>query len=128
MVGELVGGVDEDEIVGVALAREEGEGVAAHDPRSRQAQLLQVALDRTARVSVGLDEDGPGRPAREGFEAHRAGTGVQIEHGGAVDRADQVEGGLPDAVGGGPGREALRRLDRVTLAAPGDDSHRHRIA
>src|SRR5204862_6063381 len=53
---------------------------------------------------------------------------VEVEDGLAVQRADQVERGLARAVGGRPSVGALRRVDRVALAAPGDDPHRRRTA
>ena len=41
--------------------------------------------------------------AGERLEPQRARAGEEVEHGGVVDRADQVEGGLADAVAGRPG-------------------------
>ena len=63
------------------------------------------------------------RAARERLEPHRPGAGEEIEHGRAVDGADQVEGGLADAVGGRPRVAALRREDPGPAVFAADDAH-----
>ena len=121
----LVGRVDQHEIVlpaGAGLARERRDGVLAQDGAA-QPQLVEVALDRPHRVGVALDEDGARRAARERLEPHRAGARVEVEHRGAVERADEVEDVLAHAVGRRPRVEARRRLDRVPPVRAGDDPH-----
>src|SRR5262249_26341961 len=122
----LVGRVDEHEIVapaGGGLVVERGEYVLAEDAGAGQAELLEVAVDRPAGVAVVVDEEGAGRAARERLEAERARAGEQVEHRGAVDRADQVERGLADAVARRARVRAGRREDAGAAAAAGDDPH-----
>ena len=81
---------------------------SAHgDARAGEAELGEVLGDHAARGAIGLDEGHACRAARERLQPERAGAGVEVEHARPVDRADQVEGGLADAVAGGTGREAL---------------------
>ena len=98
--------------------------VAADDARAGQPQPVEVALDRAHRVGVVLDEDGARRAARERLDPERAGAGEEIEHARAVDRADEVEDVLADAVGRRPRVEAARRDELVPLPAAGDHAHR----
>jgi hypothetical protein len=86
-------------------------------------QLVEVALDRTNRVAVALDEHGARGAARERLEAHRARARVEVEHRGAVDRTEDVEDVLAHAVGGRPGVAAFRRVDGVAAMRARDDAH-----
>ena len=97
--------------------------VGADDARAGQLQLLEVLLDRPARGAVALDEGRARSAARQRFQAHRARAGEEVEDGRAVDRPDQVEGGLAHAVAGRPRREPFRRGDPRAPLAAGDDPH-----
>ena len=97
--------------------------VAAGDPRAGEAEPLEVLRDRPAGRPVALDEGDARGAARERLDPHRAGAGEEVEHAGVVDRPDQVERGLADAVAGRPGREPLRRGDPRPAVRAGDDSH-----
>ena len=126
----VVGRVDQHEIVLPARARlraQSPEGVAAHDPRARQAQLVEVPLDRRAASRVVLDEDGARGAARERLEPHRARARVEVEHGRAVDRPEDVEDVLAHAVR----RRPCPSPRGAWIGAPagaGDDPHARIVA
>ena len=84
------------------------EGVLPEDERTSEPELLEVVADHPAGGPVGLDEDAAPRAAGESLEAHRARAREEVEHGGVVDRADQVVGCLANAVARRPGRVAFR--------------------
>ena len=73
--------------------------------------------------AVGLDEGHARRAARERLEPHRARAGEEVEHARAVDRPDQVERGLADAVARRARAQALRRGDPGAALRAGDDPH-----
>ena len=85
--------------------------------------LAEIRLDRATGAAVGLDEDAAARAAGERLEPERAGAGEKVERGRVVDRPEQVEGRLADAVAGRSGGDALRRVDPVALPRAGDDPH-----
>ena len=87
-------------------------------------KLLEIVLDHPASGPVGLDEDATARASRERLEPHRARAREEIENGGVVDRADQVVGGLADAVARGTRRLASGCGDSRAAAVTGDDPHR----
>ena len=120
---QFVGRIDQHEVVTAPLCGEEAKDVVAHHTRAGQPELFEVALDRAAGGAVGLDEDRALGAARERLQPHRARAGEEVEHRGAVDRPDEVEGGLANAVTGRPGVHSFRGVDGVALAATGDDSH-----
>src|SRR5579885_912334 len=120
--GVVVGRVAEDEVVRPRLGRERPEDVLAADA-PLQTEPLEVRRDRAAGLPVGLDEHRARGAAGERLEAERPRAGEQVEHRHPLDRPDQAEGGLADAVGGRPRPPALRRRDPVALPAPGDDPH-----
>ena len=104
----LVRRVDEDEVVRARLLRE------ASRPRRRRRHALPSASASRGSAEivrqaacVALDERRARRAARERLDPHRARAGEEVEHDGVVDRTDQVERGLADAVAGRAGRAAL---------------------
>ncbi len=119
----LVGRVDEDQVVLTRLPPHCPDGVAARDARAGQLQLREVVGDRPAGGLVALDEGHARRAARERLEPQRARAGEEVEHAGVVDRPDQVERGLADAVARRPGREPLGRRDPRPAVGAGDDPH-----
>src|SRR5205807_10607487 len=104
------------------LAPECAESVLAQHG-SAHAQLVEVLLDRARGGAVRLDEDDPLGAAGEGLEAHRTGAGEEVEHARALERADQVERGLPHAVARRARVDALRRDEARAPMRTGDDSH-----
>src|SRR5919106_1102254 len=91
--------------------------------RAGEAELLEVGGDGAAGVPIVLDEGDALGAAREGLEAHRTRAGIEVEHRGAVDRADQVVRRLAHAVAGRAGRLPFRRGDAGAAPAAGDDPH-----
>ena len=85
--------------------------------RSRFSEIVRQAARSLSTNVTALGA------ARERLDPHRAGAGEEVEHAGAVDRPDQVERRLADAVAGRPGREPLRRGDPGAAMRAGDDSH-----
>ena len=127
VIGIPVGRIAEDQVVGAALGRECLEHVALHDLRPRHAQLFEIPLDRPGRLAVVLDERRGGRAAGERLEAHRPGAREEVEDGRAVDRADQVEGGLADTIGRRACVLALRREDPRAAVLSADDAHAEKL-
>src|SRR5262249_1288072 len=123
VVRVAVGRVAEDEVVPALVERERTERVLLDDARAADAQLLDVPVDRAGGLAVVLDEGRACGATRERLEAHRAGAGEEVEDVGAVDRADQVERGLADAVGGRPRLASLRREDPRPAVLAADDPH-----
>ena len=95
----VVGRVAEDEVVATAFASERAHRVLA-EHGAAQLQLVQIRVDHAARLAVGLDEGRARGAARERLEPERPGAREQVEHVRVVDRADQVERVLADAVRG----------------------------
>ena len=120
----LVRRVDEDEVVRRATRAASAQTASPQATRApvRRSFSRFSAIVRQAARSLSTKVDARGA-ARERLEPHRARAGEEVEHGGAVDRPDQVEGGLADAVAGRPGREPLRRGDPRPAVRAGDDSH-----
>ena len=119
---EVVRRIAEDEVVRAALGGDRAQDVLAEHDRA-QAELVEVRVDRPAGRPVGFDEDDLGGAARERLETQRARAGEQVEHARVVDRPDQVEGVLANAVRGRPVSLALRRGDSVPAVRAGDDPH-----
>src|SRR5205807_4833419 len=92
-----------------------------------EMELVKVPLDRTHRIRLGLDEHHGPRSPRQRLEAHRARPCIEIEDARRLDPGrDEVEDVLAHAVGGRACTEALRRVNRVTLALARDDAHQGR--
>src|SRR5205807_183300 len=77
VVAQVVRRVGEGQVVRLALARQRGEDVSPRDT-SVEAELLEVALDRPARLGVGLHEVDAGGAAGERLEPHRARSRVKV--------------------------------------------------
>ena len=122
---KLVRRIEEDQVVAPALGRRAPGGVAAEHasrPSGRSLSTLRSIVRHASRSdSTKTARRGA---ARQRLEPHRPRAGEEVEHGGAVDGADQVERGLADAVAGRPRVAALRREDPRAPAGAGDDPHR----
>src|SRR5207249_5721533 len=118
----VVGRIGEHEVVRGAIGRKRAERVLAEDGRV-QLQLVEVRVDRAARLAVGVDERRARGAARERLESERARAGEEVEYARLVDGADQVEGRLADEVRRRPRRQPLWRGDPVALLVTGDDPH-----
>ena len=127
----VVGRVDQHEIVLRARGRlplDRSHDVAAHDARTDQPQVVEVALDRSHCVRLLLDEHRTRCASRQRLDAESAGAGVEVEDAGAVHWADEVEDVLADAIGRRPRVEPGWRDELVALAAAGDHAHRGIVA
>src|SRR5207253_7927258 len=109
------------------LLRDRPEDVAAHDPRAREPHAVEVLLDRPYGVWVVLDEDGAGSSARERLDPERARAGEEVEHLRVVDRPDEVEDVLADAIGGRPRVEPARRYALLPLPRHRDHEDGRRL-
>jgi hypothetical protein len=68
-----------------------------------------------------------GGAAGEGFNADGSSAGVEIDEAGACDAGlEDVEEGLAEAVGGGPGGGSARGLEQARAIGSGDDPHKTR--
>ena len=84
---------------------------------SRLARMTSIARpSRSTSVAVC-------GPARERLDAQRARPGEQVEHPGAVERAEHREQRLAHAIGGRPRVAAPRRPQPPAAEAPGHDPH-----
>ena len=84
---------------------------------SRFCEIVrQAALSLSTNVAAG------GAP-RQRLDPQRARAGKEVEHSGVVDRPDQVEGGLADAIARRASGEPLGRGDPRPAMGAGDDSH-----
>src|SRR5262245_12640279 len=120
-----VGRVDQHEIVtpaGSRLGCEAARRVLPVDAHALQAELVDVLDDRLRSLPVGVHEDRAASAPRERLEPERARAGEEVEDVGAVDRADQVEHRLTNAVSGGPDLEASGREDTGALTRTRDYS------
>src|SRR5579884_2315089 len=97
---EAVRRVAQGQVGTVEPAGEPRDGVAADDGRPvGHAQAVEVGPDDGHRGRVALHEDGRGGPARQGFDAHGAAPGEEVEHRQTVEvehAAEHVEDGLAD--------------------------------
>ena len=89
--------IAQDEVVAAALPGERASDLLAENGAA-QLELVEVGVDRAAGFAVGLDEGRAGGAARQRLEPEGARAREQVEHVGVVDRTDQVEGVLADAV------------------------------
>jgi len=111
-----------------------GIGGAAHkschaagmDAEARgQPQFCQVGAQNLERCGGTLDECHDCGSAAEGFDANRAGAGIQIQKSRAFNAGrEHVEEGFAQAVTGGPCGQARRGLQRARTQRSGNDAHR----
>ncbi len=126
----LVGRIEEAEIANHARVLQQRQGlrglallqlVSCRDPERRQvfAQQSRVPFCR-------LDEIDLPRASAERFDAHGAGSGVQVEPHAApqiVDGGEHVEERLPQPVAGGAQVEPRQRAQRTATVLSGNDAH-----
>lgn len=106
-----------------ALVPQSRQDIAIDDDGPGQSEFVEIRLDRAARLTVALDEHTTRCAARESFETERPRPREQIEHGCAVDRPDQRERGLANAIACGTRNDSLGSCYPVTPSRARNDPH-----
>src|SRR4051812_15769104 len=126
-----VRGVDEDQIVcvsaGGCVAQRRARGPGLHAGLGlAQPERAQVGPDHGHRARIAVDQHGAPRPPRQGLDRQRAGPGVEVQHARAVERPQDREHRLADAVRRRPGAVAGRRRQAPAAEPAGYDAHARR--
>jgi hypothetical protein len=121
--GEFVGRVEESDAG--AEAREHGGGFAGEDFGAfGEGEGCEIFANYFDGGAVFLDEDGSGRSAAQGFDAHGAGAGVCVDQNATGHlRTEHVEERFAQTIGSGARGDARQAFQAAAAKLPGDYSH-----